>query len=218
MCDHINSNMSTPYFYIIRETATGKYYAGSRIKRGCHPSELLVGYLTSSHLIQSLCDSDPHAFTVDRVHTFTTADEAEDYETRFLQKVDARNNPRFYNQHNNTAGGFKNANYVSAKDKHGNTFRAPKDDPRWKTGEIVGVNAGKVLSEERKAKVGQSVTILGIDYPTKKSAQRALGVGFREINRYLATGYFSTLLTNEEWLSPDRTKIRNQRVWDKRNV
>lgn len=80
-------------------------YAGVRYAKGCHPSELLteVGYHTSSNTIKLIIAAEGiGAFIVRGIKEFSTAPQAHDYETRFLQKVHARNNPKFYNHHNNT--------------------------------------------------------------------------------------------------------------------
>ena len=106
-----------PYFYVIQHLATGKYYAGSRTAKDAHPSEFLVvgGYTTSSKIINLLIEEEGlQSFAVRRLQTFTDAQSAFDYETRFLRKVNAQANPRFFNSHNNklhNAGseGYKNA-------------------------------------------------------------------------------------------------------------
>jgi hypothetical protein len=45
-------------------------------------------------------------------------------------------------------GGNAQKNTVSVKDKDGNTFRVYKDDPRYLSGELVGVNKGLTLVED----------------------------------------------------------------------
>lgn len=100
-----------PYFYIIQHKQTKIYYAGCRFAKNCNPSELLTegGYLTSSHVVNELIREEGiDAFVIRRIKTFSSADEALDYETRFLQKVDACNNPQFYNRSNNA--GFSTLN------------------------------------------------------------------------------------------------------------
>jgi hypothetical protein len=93
-----------PYFYIIQDTRNGMYYAGAKWAEGCHPDQLLKedGYPTSSEIIKKIIDENGlDTFVIRKIRTFETGDEAYDYETRFLVKVDARKNPRFYNGHNN---------------------------------------------------------------------------------------------------------------------
>lgn len=93
-----------PYFYIIQDKRNGIYYAGAKWAKDANPSTFMIedGYQTSSETIRALIRKHGiDNFTVIRVRTFETADEAYDYETRFLKKVKAKNNPKFYNGHNN---------------------------------------------------------------------------------------------------------------------
>jgi hypothetical protein len=93
-----------PYFYIIQDIRCDMYYAGAKWARGCHPGQLLKedGYLTSSETIKELIEQyGLNIFIIRKIRTFETGYEAYDYETRFLVKVDAKNNPKFYNKHNN---------------------------------------------------------------------------------------------------------------------
>ncbi len=106
-----------PYFYIIQHVGTGKYYAGSRTARSANPAEFLVdgGYTTSSKIINAIISQEGlGAFTIRRLLVFSTKKQAFDFETRFLRKVKAQSNPKFFNGHNNklhNAGsdGYKNA-------------------------------------------------------------------------------------------------------------
>lgn len=98
-----------PYFYIIQEITTGKYYAGSKFSktkgREADPSLLLKegGYLTSSSKIRNKIASDGiNSFVVRKIRIFNTTEAAYDYETRFLRRVNAAKNPKFYNTHNNS--------------------------------------------------------------------------------------------------------------------
>ena len=94
----------TPYFYIIQEVSTKKYYAGSRWAKGCNPQELLKtnGYITSSKKIKNLIrENGLESFIIVKIRAFSNKKEVHAYETRFLRKVDAKNNESFYNRHNN---------------------------------------------------------------------------------------------------------------------
>jgi hypothetical protein len=97
-----------PYFYIIQEIETGIYYAGSKYSQKkpnpTHPSLFMIegGYTTSSETInQIIAENGLESFRIRKLRVFDTKEQAVDYETRFLIKVDARNNPRFHNGHNN---------------------------------------------------------------------------------------------------------------------
>jgi hypothetical protein len=99
--------MSTPYFYIIKNLENGKYYAGSRTSVNADPEELLTenGYKTSSILVKSLINLGTD-FVIRRIKIFENNIDALEYETKFLKKVDAKNNSNFYNQCNNVPKDF----------------------------------------------------------------------------------------------------------------
>ena len=93
-----------PYFYIIKHTKSCKFYAGCRWVKGCKPEELLTenGYLTSSKVVNKIIQEEGiNSFTIVRIKTFNTPQEAYDYETRFLKKVKAKTNDNFLNKHEN---------------------------------------------------------------------------------------------------------------------
>jgi hypothetical protein len=80
------------------------YYAGVKWGRCANPSILLKrnGYTTSSKKINSLIETHGiDIFIIRKIRVFATKRDAQTHETRFLRKVDARRNPRFYNGHNN---------------------------------------------------------------------------------------------------------------------
>jgi hypothetical protein len=93
-----------PYFYIIQDIRNGMYYAGSKWAQDANPNTFMTdgGYPTSSETIKELIRQYGLGnFIIRKLRIFDTAARAQDYETRFLQKVDARRHPKFYNGHNN---------------------------------------------------------------------------------------------------------------------
>lgn len=93
-----------PYFYIIQDTRNGMYYAGAKWARDATPHNFLCegGYTTSSSIINEIIkENGIDVFIIKRTKKFKTAIEAYKYETLFLRRIDAKNNPNFYNKHNN---------------------------------------------------------------------------------------------------------------------
>lgn len=93
-----------PYFYIIEEISTGMLYAGSKWGLDANPEKFMItgGYTTSSKNINSIINKDGiKAFKIRKIRLFIDAKSAYDYETAFLNKVNAKNNKKFYNKHNN---------------------------------------------------------------------------------------------------------------------
>lgn len=93
-----------PYFYIIEDVRNGMYYAGAKWGKDANPETFMIdgGYCTSSEIVKELIRLHGlENFIVRKMRVFDSAEDVQDYETRFLQKVEARSNPRFYNGHNN---------------------------------------------------------------------------------------------------------------------
>lgn len=90
------------FFYVIRDKRNGMLYAGSKFSKIDSYPELFMtpeGYQTSSPTIHKIIEE--HGLDVFEVVKLRIREDAYEYETRFLRKVDAKNNPRFYNAHNN---------------------------------------------------------------------------------------------------------------------
>ena len=75
---------------------TLRWYIGSRTAQGCCPAD---GYICSSRLVRPLVESAESEWTRTVVATGEPADMLE-LETVILETVDARSDPRSYNQHN----------------------------------------------------------------------------------------------------------------------
>jgi hypothetical protein len=93
-----------PYFYIIQHKETGKYYAGSKYAEDANPENFMVegGYQTSSNNIESIIEAEGlDTFVIRKIRTFRTGQGAYNYETKFLQRINAAAHPLFYNGHNN---------------------------------------------------------------------------------------------------------------------
>ena len=93
-----------PYFYIIEHIKTNKYYVGSKFGKNSNPKLLLKpnGYNTSSKTIRKIIEKEGlNSFKIRKIKIFDLPEEAYIYETRFLRKVKASSNKRFFNRHNN---------------------------------------------------------------------------------------------------------------------
>lgn len=93
-----------PYFYVIQEVSSGMYYAGAKWGKDADPNNFMVegGYQTSSKTIKErISKNGLNSFIVCKIKIFETSNDAYEYETRFLQKIKAGKNPKFYNSHSN---------------------------------------------------------------------------------------------------------------------
>lgn len=98
-----------PYFYIIQDIRNGMYYAGSKYGKDANPENFMIegGYQTSSNVIRSIIEEfGLSIFTIRKLKIFTGGEDAYNYETRFLVKINAEHNENFYNSHNNSFYGF----------------------------------------------------------------------------------------------------------------
>ena len=91
----------SPFFYIIQDTLNGIYYAGSKWAINASPETFMTnsGYKTSSKIVKSLIkEHGLGRFTIRKIRKFNTEKDTRIYETRFLRRVNAKYNPRFYNK------------------------------------------------------------------------------------------------------------------------
>lgn len=157
-----------PYFYIIRDKRNNMLYVGSKFSKLDSYPELFMkedGYTTSSPIINSIIDE--HGLDTFEIVRLVLRKDAYDYETRFLRKVDARNNPRFYNAHNNQLFcpgsedfeifmlekyGVRNVNYVQEiKQKSNEKISQTMLSEEWKN------TIGKKAAADRAATVSDEI-------------------------------------------------------------
>jgi hypothetical protein len=93
-----------PYFYVIQDIRNDMYYAGIKYGKDANPEKFMTetGYHTTSKTIKKIISEyGLEVFIIRKIKLFTDARETVKYEKKFLKKVNARKNPRFYNGHNN---------------------------------------------------------------------------------------------------------------------
>ena len=146
----------------------------------------LKGYQTTSKIIKEIIKSEGlKVFHVLKIRHFTSADEALNYEHRFLKKVKAAKNDKFFNLHEGgkdfvNLGGYKLSEATKRKmrkPKSAETRARQKESLKlrsketWKKAVHTRKNSGKVwISEKQRQKVIQFNT----EYwtPEIKQAQR----------------------------------------------
>ena len=95
--------MRKPYFYIIKHVPSQKYYVGCKINSRANSADFMTekGYQTTSRVIKEIIQKDGlDSFEIIKIKHFETPDEALAYEMRFLTRVNAAKNIKFYNRHN----------------------------------------------------------------------------------------------------------------------
>lgn len=164
--------MSISFFYILEEKTTKKLYAGSKYGKNTDPHSFMTnyGYKTSSTIINKLIiQNGLKSFEIKKLRIFNGDKKlAFCYETRFLNKVDAKRNDRFYNKHNNDGIPFyyddhpmknpdiaKRCNDAAKQTKNSHEWKSTigKESSRkmkqTKNSDIWKSTVGKIASEKR---------------------------------------------------------------------
>ena len=134
------------YFYKITNLVNGKYYFG------IHKTiNLDDGYLGSSRVLKdAYAKYGLENFKKEILKFFHNHLDMNNYETSILKNSihdDLCYNLRYFP--GDTAGFEKMIGNTVAKDKDGNRIVVKKDDPRFKTGEIVNINKGIVVVKDK---------------------------------------------------------------------
>lgn len=108
--------VNNPFFYIVKHKASNKLYAGyCSCKRHCDSEKFMTisGYKTSSKIVKDIISNEGiDSFIIERIRHFENSESALYYESKFLKKVDAKNNPLFINQ-NNSGKNFKGGSNIT---------------------------------------------------------------------------------------------------------
>jgi hypothetical protein len=149
-----------PYFYIIQNKDSGLYYVGSKYGVDADPKLLLApgGYYTSSRIVNDIISEHSlNAFRIIRIKTFETPDAAYAYETKFLKKVNASQNDKFVNKHNNNGGNnihYTNKGMVWAHDGNiSKMFYESEVPDNWSLGRLIDMGKsgkGKIYYTNNK--------------------------------------------------------------------
>ena len=95
--------ITIPYTYSVTHKKTGIHYYGSRYSKGCSPDDLFKTYFTSSKIIHDLIKTEGvNGFSFKVRRKFENDLSCIAHENRFLKRVDAKNNPKFFNRQNET--------------------------------------------------------------------------------------------------------------------
>lgn len=90
-----------PYTYLLFHRPTKKYYYGCSYSKNSNPTKLWVSYFSSSKVVKELIKKyGKESFDVKIRKVFTKPKDALVWETKFLNKIDARNNDNWLNLHN----------------------------------------------------------------------------------------------------------------------
>jgi hypothetical protein len=116
------STIYIPYTYLIGWSKLDKWYYGSEtssIKKIANPSNLFTKYFTSSKHVKNFIKNNGMPDIIQIRKTFKTKQAAIIWEQKVLQKIDAKNNPKFLNRTNNISNDYysQRGNYKKGLEK-----------------------------------------------------------------------------------------------------
>ena len=152
------------YTYAIHFLITGQIYYGVRYAKGCHPSELGKKYFSSSKSVQRLINEhgiDNFRFEVRKC--FDDPKKARDFETKVLQRLKVKSNPKFLNKHDNTYvkcfvldhRGEKNPMFGKPAPNRGKKHKPETIEKMLKAHQEHPTWLGKSLSEDHKHNIAK---------------------------------------------------------------
>lgn len=104
----------TPYTYLIGWSKINKWYYGVRTAKkskciyesGCHPDDLWNVYFTSSPSVEQFRKQYGEPDIIQIRKTFSSKDEAQNWESSVLQRIGAKHNDKWLNKHDSNNKNF----------------------------------------------------------------------------------------------------------------
>ena len=132
-----------PFAYLIISLIDGKRYYGIRFSKDADPSQLWTTYFTSSReILSKIKKHGVESFTAEVRRVFETAEQAINWESRFLTRINAATREDWINRSN----GYKALGEI-------NTGKV-KPEGYWENWKMV--RKGHTVSEETKKKIGDA--------------------------------------------------------------
>ena len=154
-----------PFFYIIQHISSQKYYAGVKYSNADSSAFMTEnGYKTSSNIIkQIIIEEGLQSFIIRRIRHFETKEESRDYEARFLRKVKARTNEKFFNRSENCSeftnkGGYKLSEETKRKISKPKSEETRKKMSKPQTPEFVEKRISKIRGLKRTEKARKNMS------------------------------------------------------------
>lgn len=182
------------YVYRLDHIETGEFYIGSRSSK-YHPTmdkymgSMIVWKPDKSKLIKTIIKND-----------FDNRENATIYEAKLIdENIDNSLNRNYYIPNK----GFHTVGLTTVKDLSGNTFNVSINDPRYLSGELVGVCSEKAIVFDEN---GNSISI-SINDPRYLSGElksiRCNYITVKDIDH----NYFDVLINDPKYLSGEYTPI-----------
>lgn len=163
---------TSKFFYVIRDRRNGMLYAGCKFAEDANPNTFMTedGYKTSSKDIQQIIDQE--GLDTFEIVKLRIMNDPLDYETRFLRKVNAAANPKFYNFHNNNIASFGTESYEQMIiKKYGVTNISMNKELKLLANKKQKLTLNDPVWKETKGKAAIAKTLLNRDH--KAAGQRS---------------------------------------------
>lgn len=146
------------YTYRITNIKDRMYYYGVHSSKCLPKEDIGIKYFSSSKNKEFIKDQkvNPQDYKYKIIKIFKTRREAIEHEIFLHDKFNVSINEKFYNDTKQTSMGFDTTGRATVKDKDGNIFLVNVDDPRYLSGELVGVSKGNKMSEEFCQKISNA--------------------------------------------------------------
>lgn len=152
--------MTTPYTYLIGWTEFNMWYYGVQYGKNANPDNLWKTYFTSSRHVRSFVENHGNPDVIKVRKTFNSAKSAKLWEDKVLLSIPKETRHLWLNKRFGTFVGSVMDDTTILKISKAFLGSAParvystgefigninRDDVRWKSGEIVGINNGLVIA------------------------------------------------------------------------
>ncbi len=167
-----------PYTYYLFCRPTQQHYYGSRYAKNCSPDDLWVRYYTSSKKVKRLlAEHGPDAFDVQVRRIFETREQAIQWESRVLTKLDAANRSDWINQHNGKGrvrSGFAGRTHTaSTKQKQAAAKQGRKRPDVSLRNRTNNPAKGRVISEDHRRKISEALKGIKRPYVAERNRLRS---------------------------------------------
>lgn len=151
-----------PYTYHLFHKPTKKHYYGVRTAKDCNPDELWKTYFSTSKIVKSLREQyGDNSFDYEVRKLFETPEDALEWETKFLTKINAAEREDWLNRHNG-----------------GNTFTTVNKSS-WNKGIPHPEIVRKKIAEKRKPYVGELHPMFGRQHTDESKKKMSLNIDKR---------------------------------------
>ena len=171
---------SQPYTYLIGWSTHRKFYYGVRYALGCHPGDLWTKYFTSSSEVTRVRTElgEPDIISVRR--TFSTSDEARDWEHKVLRRMDVVLREDFLNKTYAKAATMLGKKQPESMKQRLRELFTGQPGRKWSKEEKLKQSErqrGKIFSEEHRASISAGRTGM------KFTEEHRLSIGKAQIGR-----------------------------------